>query len=426
MPARAAGHQHEDGGRRPAVRIDRVGESPIWCSRSAARCRVSTATVSSAVRSWRRCSVRCSTTRSGTSSARSIRTASSIPARSSTRRRSPPNLRYGPALSHRSRSRSSTTPTTAGWPGPSRCAAGSAPAARRWTGRCVRRTWRRARRRTRRAGARTSCGWRWPGEIGEAGLGDEGCPRGARPVSRMPRLQGRVSGRRRRRAVQERVPGRLLAPARHAASCARARPCSRSCRAVGQPARAALERDRSQRAGELAERAGPRARSPARVRRPGPQNVRAAVRWVGERAKRQASRRQAPARQVAIFNDTFTNYLLPSIGMAGVNVLRTAAASTASLAPNVVLRPADDFAGSARRRHGGRHAITRRSAVSRLRENGLPIVFFEPSCLSAIREERPSLLRGETQRRRRWCRPLGAVRGVARSRVEQSAPASSV
>jgi Fe-S oxidoreductase len=34
-----------------------------------------------------------------------------------------------------------------------------------------------------------------------------------------------------------------------------------------------------------------------------------------------------------------------------------------------------------------------------LAESGGPIVFFEPSCLSAIREDVPSLLRGEAQRR---------------------------
>ena len=61
--------------------------SPTSCSNSAARCRASTATAWCAARSWRRCSDRCSTRRSARSSARSIPTASSTPARSSTRRR---------------------------------------------------------------------------------------------------------------------------------------------------------------------------------------------------------------------------------------------------------------------------------------------------------------------------------------------------
>jgi len=50
-------------------------------------------------------------------------------------------------------------------------------------------------------------------------------------------------------------------------------------------------------------------------------------------------------------------------------------------------------------------AAARRQAASSveelypLAERGVPIVFFEPSCLSAIRDDVPSLLRGEAQRR---------------------------
>ena len=62
--------------------------SRIWCSSSAARCRASTATAWCAARSTRRCSGRSSTRRFGRSRRRSIPTASSIPAASSTRRRS--------------------------------------------------------------------------------------------------------------------------------------------------------------------------------------------------------------------------------------------------------------------------------------------------------------------------------------------------
>ena len=59
-------------------------------------------------------------------------------------------------------SRFSTTTNTAGWPAPSRCAAAWAPAARRWTARCARRTWRRKTKRTRPADAPTCCASRWP------------------------------------------------------------------------------------------------------------------------------------------------------------------------------------------------------------------------------------------------------------------------
>ena len=97
LPARAAGRRPEDR-RRASGRSSRSRRrSPTSCSSTAARCPASTATASSAARSWSACSAPSSTTRSGRSSARSIRTASSIPARSSTRRRSRANLRYGPA-----------------------------------------------------------------------------------------------------------------------------------------------------------------------------------------------------------------------------------------------------------------------------------------------------------------------------------------
>ena len=95
------------------------------------------------------------------------------------------------------------------------------------------------------------------GRIGEAGLGDEGVRAGARPVPRMPGLQGRVSRRRRRRPVQERVSRRLLAPARHAHPRAHARTHSRRL-AVGQPVRSSVERRRPQPARALAQRAAAR------------------------------------------------------------------------------------------------------------------------------------------------------------------------
>ena len=72
---------------RPQVRGDRAATSRTWCSNSAARSRASTATAWCAARSCGRCSGRCSTRRSARSSGPSIRTASSIPARSSMRRR---------------------------------------------------------------------------------------------------------------------------------------------------------------------------------------------------------------------------------------------------------------------------------------------------------------------------------------------------
>ena len=71
------------------------------------------------------------------------------------------NLRYGAGYDTPIRRHFSTTPNTAAWAAPSRCAAASASAGRRSTARCARRTWRRGRKSTRRADAPTRCGWRW-------------------------------------------------------------------------------------------------------------------------------------------------------------------------------------------------------------------------------------------------------------------------
>ena len=181
------------------------------------------------------------------------------------------------------------------------------------------------------------------GRLGEAGLGDEGVTRGAGSVPRVPRLQGRVPGRRGRRALQERVPRRLLAAARHAAPRARARPRPRAV-ALGQPARARCRTALAQSA-------------PARwlnERVLGLDRRRMPPAWASRRS-RGVSRRQfrrerdmaprSPA--VLLFNDTFTNYYNPGIGMAGAEVLDSVGLRRRAGAERV-LRPAADLAGSAR------------------------------------------------------------------------------
>jgi FAD/FMN-containing dehydrogenase/Fe-S oxidoreductase len=101
-------------------------------------------------------------------------------------------------------------------------------------------------------------------------------------------------------------------------------------------------------------------------------------------------------RQVVLFNDTFTNYYNPGIGIAGLEVLERAGFCV-DLARNVCCgRPLIS--------QGLLDAAARQAALNTDRlypivEGGRRVVFFEPSCLSAIREDVPSLLRGEAQRR---------------------------
>lgn len=97
-----------------------------------------------------------------------------------------------------------------------------------------------------------------------------------------------------------------------------------------------------------------------------------------------------------LFNDTFTNYYDPEIGVAAWEVLEASGLRVA-LAPNQccgrpliskgLLRDATELA----RRNTG--------LLFDAAQSGKRIVFCEPSCLSAMREDVPSLLRGEEQQR---------------------------
>jgi FAD/FMN-containing dehydrogenase/Fe-S oxidoreductase len=106
----------------------------------------------------------------------------------------------------------------------------------------------------------------------------------------------------------------------------------------------------------------------------------------------------APARTVALFNDTFTSYYSPDIGMAGLQVLESVGFDVALAPLSCCGRPliSQGLLGAARRQ-----AAASVDRLHPLTERGVPIVFFEPSCLSAIREDVPSLLRGDAQRRAR-------------------------
>lgn len=139
------------------------------------------------------------------------------------------------------------------------------------------------------------------------------------------------------------------------------------------------------------------------------------VRWLNERllgldrrrmppawtsrtfARRFRSRRRAnrPA-TVAIFNDTFTNYYDPAIGVAAIEVLERAGLGVA-LAPNVCCgRPmiSQGLLDQARTQ-----AALNTDRLYPLVRAGQALVFLEPSCLSAVREDAPSLLRGEARSR---------------------------
>ena len=102
--------------------------------------------------------------------------------------------------------------------------------------------------------------------------------------------------------------------------------------------------------------------------------------------------------QVVIFNDTFTNYCHPEIGIAAADVLE-AAGIAVRLAPyGCCGRPliSQGLLDEARALGEATTKMLHEFAV-----RGDRIVFLEPSCLSALREDQPALLRGEAQRRAR-------------------------
>ena len=112
--------------------------------------------------------------------------------------------------------------------------------------------------------------------------------------------------------------------------------------------------------------------------------------------RRQLLDRVSGESDVLMFRDTFTQYFDPEIGVAARDVIESSGLKV-GLAPNVCCgRPLISKGLLAQAREQARQNADALydSAVS-----GKKIVFCEPSCLSAIREDSPSLLRGEEQRK---------------------------
>jgi FAD/FMN-containing dehydrogenase/Fe-S oxidoreductase len=101
---------------------------------------------------------------------------------------------------------------------------------------------------------------------------------------------------------------------------------------------------------------------------------------------------------VTLFNDTFTNHFEPGIGVAAIEVLERGGCRVTVARPGCCGRPliSKGLLGEARSRAAqvveGLYAIAQR---------GEKILFCEPSCLSAVKEDAPSLLRGDAQQKAR-------------------------
>lgn len=110
--------------------------------------------------------------------------------------------------------------------------------------------------------------------------------------------------------------------------------------------------------------------------------------WLTRRAPRIVS--DPPRGQVAYFVDTWTNYFAPDVGIAAVRVLETLGYEV--LVPPVACcgRPA---VSQGMLDHARRLAETNAAALGPIAQRGIPIVGTEPSCISALMDELPQLVR---------------------------------
>lgn len=97
---------------------------------------------------------------------------------------------------------------------------------------------------------------------------------------------------------------------------------------------------------------------------------------------------------VTLFNDTFTNFYEPQIGMAALEVLERSGCRVNVETPGCCGRPLISQGLLAEARM---HAQRLVDALFPIASHGEAIVFCEPSCLSAVKEDLPSLLRGEAK-----------------------------
>ena len=207
------------------------------------------------------------------------------------------------------------------------------------------------------------------GRLGESGLGDEGVYQRPRSVPGVSRVQGRVPGRRGRRAIQERVSRRLLVPPRRcrAMRASWATPtASRAWAAGSRRCRTGLRTLRS--SGALNER-DPRHRSAARACR---------------RSLPKPLERRRPGQiadpDAVLFTDTFTNYYDPEIGLAAIDVLErrrratSASPATSAAAGRKISKGVlDDARGAGGRERRPTLSARRRRAPGDLLRAELPV-----------------------------------------------------
>ncbi len=109
-------------------------------------------------------------------------------------------------------------------------------------------------------------------------------------------------------------------------------------------------------------------------------------------------RKPSGGRAVTLFNDTFTNHYEPEIGIAALEILERAGSRVDVVRPGCCGRPLISQGLLAEARS---HAAAVVESLFPIASRGDSILFCEPSCLSSVKEDAPSLLRGELQQKAR-------------------------
>lgn len=117
-------------------------------------------------------------------------------------------------------------------------------------------------------------------------------------------------------------------------------------------------------------------------------------RWLA----RNPRQNQSAKGSVTLFNDTFVNHYDPQIGIAALNILERGGYRVQAIRPACCGRPliSQGLLGEARVQ-----ASKVVDALYPIASRGEKILFCEPSCLSAVKDDAASLLRGDQQKRAR-------------------------
>jgi FAD/FMN-containing dehydrogenase/Fe-S oxidoreductase len=99
---------------------------------------------------------------------------------------------------------------------------------------------------------------------------------------------------------------------------------------------------------------------------------------------------------VTLFNDTFTNHYDPEIGIAALEILERTGHKVEVVRPACCGRPLISQGLLSEARTQAERVV---DALYPIAARGEKILFLEPSCLSAVKEDAPDLLRGDHQQR---------------------------